>query len=228
MPLYEVVLNGVLSNQQSINRFNYLMEGTPVGVTGSFACLSAIGFLLTGDPPAFPVDGLGEAISFVQTGQFTYIQASARNVYDPEDFYDYPYLANTVGQRSGNSLSPVMALGITSNRVRTDIRRGQKRFSGIASGDVGTLGALTGGFLVVATELAGKIGQTFNYTDGGNSLSFKPCVVSKEEYTTPSGSKAYRYYGTEAAQLAHVASGVSWLPKDTIRTQGSRQYGRGA
>jgi hypothetical protein len=228
MALYEVILNQVMSNQQCVNVFNYTTDGVPTGVSGSFALLSALGMLLEGDPAAFPEDKLGEAIKFVQSASVTFLQVSARNVYDPTDFYTYPYLTGIVGSRSGNVSSPVVALGLTSNRTRTDIRRGQKRFVGVPLADTSTEGALTSGYLVVATELGAKLGQTFSYTEGGGSIAFAPVVVSKEKYTTPSGKDAYRYYSTLAAQAAHIMAGVSYLPKPVVRTQGSRQYGRGS
>jgi len=228
MALFEVIVNGVTANQQIINRFNYVSDGTPIGVTLSFALLNAMGLLLTGVDDTFPEDGVGSAWQEAIGNSYTFLDASARNVYDPADFYTYPYLPGTVGDLTGNVLSPVMAAGLTSNRVRTDIRAGQKRIAGIRLADMSTEGQIVGGELVLLTALADAMGDTVAYTDGGNSLSFTPCIVSKEKYTAPSGKFAYRYYSTYAAQAAHLAVGISWLPKATIRTQGSRQYGRGS
>jgi hypothetical protein len=47
MPLYEVVLEQRYYNQQVVNRWNYVGSGTPASVTGSFALLSALGFIST-------------------------------------------------------------------------------------------------------------------------------------------------------------------------------------
>lgn len=227
MALFEVILEQDLGQQQIINRFNYLSDGTPTGVTLSYACLWALGLLLTGPSDNFPDPGMGLAIQHCLGTSLTFVQVSARNVYDPTDFYTYPYLAGTAGELVGGVMSPVIAAGLTSSRVRTDIRRGQKRFAGIRQSDVLTEGAISSTELVSLTELGGAMGASWAYTEGGNSLNFTPCVVSKEKYTTPSGKSAYRYYSTYAAQAAHLAVGVSWLPKPTVRTQGSRQYGRG-
>lgn len=227
MALYEVILNQVMANQEIVNVFNFTTDGLATGVSNSYALLYAAGFLQFGETPAFPDPGLGLAIKNVQSSSVTFLQASARNVYDPTDFYTYPYLTGVNGARSGSVSSPVIALGLTSNRTRTDIRRGQKRFVGVVQSDINTEGALTSGYLVVATELGGALGTTWTYTVGG-SVSFAPCVVSKQKYTTPSGKDAYRYYSTEAAQAEHIMSGITYLPKSNVRTQGSRQYGRGA
>lgn len=69
---------------------------------------------------------------------------------------------------------------------------------------------------------------TLTYDDSGNTLTFTPCIAQKEEYTTPRGKKAYKYYPTEVAQAAHLASGIAWSYYPQTRTQGSRQYGRGS
>jgi hypothetical protein len=83
----------------------------------------------------------------------------------------------------------------------------------------GTLGAME--------LLASVMGDTLTYDDEGNTLTYTPCVVQKEKYTTPSGKDAYRYYATESAQAPHLAVGVAWEVYDTERSQVSRQYGHG-
>jgi len=227
MALYEVVLNLQYLEQQFVNRWNYTSQGTPVGVTGSFALIQALGFFTTGTPPDFPDGTLGQAIQALLNEQTIFVQAIARNVYDPLDFYDSPFVAGVVGGVAGVGMSPVNAIGITSTRVRTDIRRGQKRFGGVPATFVANGGQLTSGALVTAGTVADLMGTSPEYTDGGNALTFVPTIVSKERIVVPGDPVKYQYYDTLTEQLAHAAQGIQWDPKATIRTQGSRQYGRG-
>jgi len=227
MALYEVVLNLQYLEQQFVNRWNYTSQGTPVGVTGSFALIRALGFYAEGDPPEFPDGTLGIAIQALLNEQTIFVQAIAKNVYDPLDFYDSPFVPDVVGGIAGTGLSPVNAIGITSTRVRTDIRRGQKRFGGVPSGFVVNGGQLSAGALTAATTVADLMGTSPEYTDGGNALTFVPSIVSKERVVDEEGKVSYLYYPTLSEQLAHTAQGIQWDAKTTIRTQGSRQYGRG-
>jgi hypothetical protein len=74
------------------------------------------------------------------------------------------------------------------------------------------------------------MGAIITYDDEGNTISFAPAIVGKEKYT-PDPLKpdryAYRYYPTLAEQMEHVAQGFNWDVYNQVRTQVSRQYGRG-
>lgn len=227
MALYEVVLNLQYNEQKFINRWNYTMTGTPVGVTGSFACVQALGLNVVGSPPNFPVNTMGAAIQAILNEQTIFVQTIVKNIYDPMDFYDYAFLPNTVGGVAGVGLSPVMAIGFNSNRVRTDIRRGQKRFGGVDGDFQGNVGQLSGTATIPCALVAQRMSESPSYTDGGNSLTFEPVIVSKQKTVLPDGTVKYEYYPTESLQAAHLAAGITWFVKTTMRTQGSRQYGRG-
>lgn len=228
--LYEVVLTGSYFSQQIINRFNYLMTGTPAVVTGSFALASALGSIY--DTSSYPSGTLINLIINTVSDEFVLSQITVVNPYDPTDFYEAPFVPEYRGQQTGQAASPTMAYGFRSNRVRTDIARGMKRFVGVTEDYMGDGGVLTG---IVSTleDVAEGLGATLAYTDEGNSLSFAPCIVGKEKYVTTAPTTlparfAYRYYEDEAVQMEHLAVGVSWQPYSTVRTQTSRQYGRGA
>lgn len=228
MPLYEVVLEQRYFQQQIINRFNYVGTGTPASVTGSFGLLSALGLIPV--TTILPVSTLGAGIQNVQNGAATFIQATARAVYIDEDFFGNPFFANTVGQvgGAGDPVSPIGAFGYRSNRVKQSIGRGYKRFVGMSEGDTDAGGNLAAGAITRNAGLLAALGATVTYDDSGNTLTFTPCIAQKEKYTTPSGKFAYRYYPTEAAQAPHIAQGITWELYTTLRTQNSRQYGRGS
>jgi len=225
MALFELILNTMYLDQKQVNRFNYICDGTPIGVSTSFALVSALG-LITDDTDNFPTGLLGARLQAILNSQTIFVQALARNVYDPLDFYDYAYVAGIVGGVAGGGASPVDTIGFNSNRVRTDIRRGQKRFGGLSLTAIGNGGAIAGATLTAAPAMAEALGTTYSYTAGGNALDFAPVVVSKEKVVVD-GKATYVYYPTLSAQSAHWASGLTWIMKTSTRTQGSRQYGRG-
>jgi len=225
--LYELTLSGTYFNQQVINRFNYVSTGTPASVMGSFALMSAFGLIpeLTVYPATAPfaIMMYGLADDFVINSAV--VRAAA--LYAPEDFYERPFITPYAGTNAGEPLSPAMAFGFRTNRVRLDIDRGTKRLCGVTETQVGAGGVLVSGTMDQNAIIAEKWSEVLEYDDEGATLSFTPCIVSKEEYTTPAGKKAYKYYPTLAEQMEHVATSIIWQPYSTVRTQNSRQYGRG-
>lgn len=228
MPLYEVVLEQNYYGQQVINRWNYLMSGTPAAVTGSFALISIMGGLALSTTLT---DGtvMGE-IQSLQNVSAIFVQVTARAIYIDEDFYGNAFLAGTHGAvgNAGSAGSPVDSYGFRSSRVKQSIRRGYKRFVGTDTALVDSGGRVNNAGDTQMALVAAAMGATLNYTDDGNSLTFTPCIVSKEKLPTPSGKDAYYYYPTEAEQAAHLAQGILWESYDRTSSQTSRQYGRGA
>lgn len=225
--LYEVVLAQQYFAQDCVNRFNYVGEGTPSGVTGSFALTFALGAILTGDPLDLPVDGFMATLQALQNSQVVFQNVLVRNVYDVNDFYTYAWTTPIVGGVSGGGTSPAIAFGFSTNRVRADVRRGQKRFVGVSLSDDANGGLWVSGAITRMNALAAKMTDALAYTEGGNSLNFSPAVCKREPYTTPAGNKAYRYHASKTTQLADTVTGVVWNRTVDARTQGSRQYGRG-
>lgn len=228
MAILELVVNQSYYGQLVVNRFHYVSSGTPAAVSLSFALVSAAGFIP--DPPSattFAEGTLADAFENVQVEALTYVSTYARDLYSVTDFYEIPYVNAITGDRSGEGLSPAVATGFYSNRVRTDIRRGMKRFAGLSESDVGPGGVLAAGFAASTTFMANALGEALTYDDEGNTLTFVPAILGLEEYTTLAGNRAYRPYATQSAQLSHVAQGVTWAVYPQARTQVSRQYGRG-
>lgn len=231
MALFELTIQAVYFGQLIVNRFNYVGSGIPAAVSMSYGLASAFGCVQTPGLTTFPADTPMARIAATQREEVNYAQYVVKDLYSAVDFWESPYNANTGGSNTGvgEAASPVLAMGYKSTRPRSDIRRGFKRFVGIEEGQMGAGGAISNTFLTGAmTALAVSLGETLEYNDSGNILTYTPCIISKEAYVTPSGNTAYRYYATESEQLDHTASGVTWTPYDTVRTQTSRQYGHGA
>ena len=226
--LYEVTLYGMYYDQQTVNRFNYVSTGTPAAQLGSLSLLKAMGFVATAG--VFPAAGIFTKLRTIVNSNWKAVNIVSRAAsdYDVTDFYDLPYVPNVAGLAdSAFAASPVLSFGFRTNRVRTDIDRGSKRFAGVGEGQMAGGGKMESVTIGQMTALADAMSAVLVYDDEGNSISFSPCVVSKLEYTTPRGRKAYKYYPTLAQQLEHTATGVLWQAIESVRTQGSRQYGNG-
>lgn len=228
MALYEVTLRSEYAGQQMVNRWNYVSAGETAAVLGSFALAAAFGAIPAGTPPALPTGTVFERIRNITVNACRMVELSVANVYVPSDFYLRPFGTGVVGLRAETGESPAVSVGYRTNRVTRAIGRGTKRFSGIPDTFAGAGGNLAAGILADVQLLADSMSAVLTYNDEGNTVSFSPAVVSKVEYTTPSGSTAYRYAPDLAAQLARTAVGVLWEFYPQVRTQTSRQYGRGS
>lgn len=228
MAILELTVQGEYFGQQCINRFHYVASGTPAAVSLSFGLISATGFMaagiISGD---FAPNTLARGVQNIVHNQFQFVAAYARDLYSLTDFYESPYPVRPVGELAGDAGSPALAYAFRSNRVRTDVRRGMKRFAGTSEQHMDSGGVVTSALLGEMSATAAKMSATITYDDDGNTLTYIPAVLGFEEYTTPGGKRAYRPYATAAAQLDHTAQGIVWSPYTTVRTQRSRQYGHG-
>lgn len=225
--LYEVTLESQYFDQQIINRWNYLSSGSPVGVTGSFALLTAMGLIPASG--SFPAITVGSRIQELQVSNVIYVSALCKALYDdPTDFYDAGYPSGVIGHGGGISpSSPTMAFGFKTNRVRTDIARGTKRLVGVDESTVGDGGIFSEGTLGAMDNIAAAMSADLSYTDGGSSLTFKPCILGKKKITHTDAPTEYKLYPTLSEQLDHIAVGIVWQSYRAVRTQVSRQYGHG-
>lgn len=232
--LLEVTLQGFAAGQVLINRWNYTYTGSPVTGNAAFALNEALGFHpIAGVPPS---GSLLDKIKAVLHTSTTFVQAICIDPYDPTDFDASPFVPVVVGEDGGGSLnSPVLALGFRSNQTRRDIRRGMKRFGGVSEAIVGAAGVIDAGYSSDLNDIATVMAATLTGGGEGGPVTFIPCIVSKERYDVPGTDPvrhAYRYYTPYdstglATQLEHIATGMTWEPYADIRSQVSRQYGRG-
>lgn len=227
--IFEATLFTGFAGQSCVNRWNYLSTSVPAAVTLSFALANAMGGI-----PELPLKTMFPADTVVGTIQRSVSQdvqfqaLSVKAIYDVEDFYEIPYVPYPAGTVSGESMSPVMALGFRSSRSRTDIRRGTKRFVGVPESYAGSGGIIGGAGATAAANIANVMSLALTYDDEGNDLTFTPIIVSKQKYQVPDkDTEAYRYYPTLAEQMEHIAQSIQWQPYSQARSQTSRQYGRG-
>lgn len=223
MAIYEITLSQTFAGVTTINRWNYVSSGTGQVVTGSYALSRAFGYV---GSTTLTSGSVLETLRGVQSQAAFFTNLVIKNLYSVSDFLEVPFVPNTRGALVQEAMPPFAGYGFRTNRVRSDIARGTKRFIG-ATEESQDSGVIKAGVLTSLQVLAQKMSDVINYDNGGESFSFTPAVCGKEEYQTPSGSRAYRYYATEAEQLANSAVGVVWQPYTTIRSQTSRQFGVG-
>jgi hypothetical protein len=109
-----------------------------------------------------------------------------------------------------------------------DIKSGQKRLAGVRNDDITAGGILSPVLQGLMQLVADAMSAPIVYVDEGASLTYTPCVVEKFMYTTPPKKKAYKYYPDPAVQVpGHVAMNPIWSIKTQVRSQTSRQYGKG-
>lgn len=229
MPLYEITLELTYFGQQCINRWNYVGSMPPEGVSGAFKAVVGMGAAPDTDIEPFGEETILGQLKNAISNQVVFVQMIAKNLYSVTDFYTYAFPPNTNGNNpDSNPMSPTAAFGYASDRTRSDIRRAQKRFVGLSESQV-----VAGGLIEEATAdalqlLGDTMGDVNAVPAGAGLMTFTPHVFGREQYITPSGKKAYKYYDTEAEQLEHIALITAFTLKPQVRTQASRQYGRGS
>lgn len=234
MNLMEVTLEQTYAGQECVNRWTYLASGTPAAVTFSFALVSALGAIFdeVAVPPGYPPTGLMQKIANCQNTGVSFQTLTCKDVYSAVDFFSVAFVNPLTGAQAGEGMSPINALGFRTNRVRADIRRATKRFVGVTETDAVALGVILPAFMTSdVIPLAEAMTDILEYDDSSNLLSFAPCVVKKQRYNSQTQlpddeGNAYRYY-PEADQFDLIATSVTWEPYDQVRSQVSRQYGRG-
>lgn len=231
MALMEATLVGTYGGVECVNRFTYQSSGTPAAVTLSFLLVRAMGGIASAG--VYPPTGLMQRIANSISENFSFVTLTAKDLYSVTDFYSLPFVEPLTGVLGGDAAAPNVTYGYRTNRVRSDIRRGTKHFSGVAETTVGGVGFLAGGYISgVGAALATALGAVLTETDEGNTVTFTPVVMGRQRYNPathlpdPAG-KAYRYYPTYSEQLSHLAAGVVWDIYSDTRTQTSRTRGHG-
>lgn len=230
MGLLEATLVGRIAGQETVNRWNYLFGGTSVANGFSFGLANAMGFILSGSPLVPPTDSIFFDMVVALGTAWEASEIIIRDVYNPLDFVDIPFIPAYAGTNGdGTALPPFNAYGFRTNRTRLDIRRGFKRFAGVMSGDVNAVGIINSTQLARLNDLAEAMGESLSYVDGANTATFEPCIAQKEETVDIDGKKHVNYYSTLSAQVpGHVMTGLIWEAYPQIRSQTSRQYGKGS
>lgn len=230
MALYEITLEQSYFGQQIINRWNYVSGAVPSGMSGAFKALVGMGFAPDTDIEAFGPDTVAGKLQPVQVADVLFVQAIAKNIYSVTDFYTYAFPPLTKGTQTGTQgLSPTSAAGFASDRTRSDIRRAQKRFVGVGENSVDSGGVLTADASNFYQQLGDTMADVNIVPAGVGSIQYTPYCFGRQKYVVEeSGKDAYRYWPTEVEQEAHMAVITAWKVKPQVRTQTTRQYGRGS
>lgn len=231
MAFLEATLTQTYGGQECVNRFTYQSTGTPAAVSLSFLLTRALGAIASAG--IYPATGLMQRIANIQSDRVSFVTLTVKDLHSTTDFYSLPFIETLNGVISGDCMAPNVVVGYRTNRVRSDIDRGQKRFSGVAESIVGLEGFLSGAFVAGAgAALATAMSAVLTETDEGNTVTFTPVVLGRQRYNPDTGlpsptGRAYRYYPTPAEQAARTASGILWDIYPDTRTQASRTRGRG-
>lgn len=223
--LYEVLLRQSYFGRNVLNRWHYNGSGTPAAVSLSFALTSAFGGILPALSSDFINDTIMGELQDVQSEATVFVELQVKALYDVVDFYTVPYAPDISATQGGTPMSPFNAYAFQTNRVRTDIRRGNKRIVGVSEQYVGDAGIIEAGMPALLNNLADLMSDTLEYDDEGNTLSFQPAVLSFEKHAPDADHDEdwYAPYPTNAEQLDHTALGVSWTLKPYVTTQNSRK-----
>jgi hypothetical protein len=224
--IYEVLIRQNYFDQECLNRIHYVSdEALPVPT--AFALAEAIGANSLASAE-FDTDSLMGKLQALQNDALIYLEVQVKNLYSATDFFTVAYNPPPNADATGTQgMSPAVSYGVVSNRVTLAVRRGHKRFAGVSEGAVDAGGVLNSGGLTAVTAVADKLSEDAVATIGMATYTYHPAVLAFNKYTTESGKTAYKPYDDADTQLAHAAIGVTYSVMTTVRTQRSRQYGRG-
>lgn len=224
MALYEVTVRGSLYGQSVINVFSYSVTTGVIVTPSASELLNLMGFVPVGDPAELPAGTLFAAWRALVSVDVNFLSVEARELYSLTDFFEVAYSPAEVGGQANSAFSPFVAFGVFSNRVRTDIRRGFKRFAGVTEAQVDAGGDLEAGAVTALALVASKMSLVLS----GATADYSPSVISREKVIDPvTGKVTYQLYADPVEQFEHTARGVTYAGYDTVRSQTSRQYGRG-
>jgi len=223
--IYEVLLRQAYDNKACLNRWNYESNSTPAAVSRSFALAAAFGGIPDPITSEFPEGSIMALIAQMQSEGVDYVELSVEALYDVSDFYSIPYPPTQGGTATGTPMSSFAAYALQSNRVRTDIRRGNKRFVGVSETHVGGAGIIEATMTPVLEDLAAAMSADLEYDDEGTPVVFSPVILSLEKHAPDAehDNDWYRKYDTLAEQEDHMAVGIVWTYKAFMTTQNSRK-----
>jgi hypothetical protein len=228
MKLMEFIIQGVSPTGMFINKYNLLNTSLSEVTNASMNIIEAAGY----DPGA-PTAPVGSSILDTYRGiannTFAITQLYCRDVYNVNDFAQVVVSGSGwEGNRGGTNEPSFVAAKIKSSRTRQDIKAGFKALPPMIETDVtGATGSLSGAYITLLNTLCTRLGDGLSPFVGITQAFFGWVIVGKEEYTTPSGKRAYRYYQDPVEQAEHLAGPVTWSPVERATTQNSRKFGKG-
>lgn len=227
--LMELVLQGNTPTGMFINKYNLYNTSLGSGVGAALNVIESLGYQ-SGTPGTPAAGSVLQAYLALTFSGFEFSQFYCRDIYDVNDFVQVNVTGNGwQGTRTVGTMEyAAYASKIKSTRTRQDIKAGFKALPPFGESDlVSSVGTLTVGYIALVQTLCTRLADKTAPFVGPIQHDFFWTIASKEEYTTPSGKKAYRYYETLPEQQAHLAFPVTWSPVERATTQGTRKFGRG-
>lgn len=153
-------------------------------------------------------DGIPIPWSMVASADVQYITTRVRNLFDPLDIGEVFDIVP--GDIVSETSVAFVAYAYRTNRVRTDIRRGQKRFPGVPEGWV-QHGVIEGDHTVDLDALAAAISTTLQDIADSNVL-YTPIIVGRILFTNPTtGKEQYRLPVSQSEMAANFYAANTWL-----------------
>jgi hypothetical protein len=208
--------------QQCICRWDYFVPTSMIGAT-AVELLTLLGFVPTGDPATFTADSVALAVQTLCSDDLSFLEVQVEELYTPTDFYTAAFSPAVHGIEGAGIASITDAFGFYSARIRTDIKRSFKRIPAVPADAYLGGSVFTETYVGLLTDLATKMSVQLE----GVSATYSPATFQFQFYTTPAGNPAYKKYVDPEEQADHVAYPLVWTPYETVRTQVSRQIGRG-
>jgi len=233
MSLYQVILKGSYQGQLVINAPSFITNNEAPETSTAFGLATGMGYIavLPNEPQS---DSFLEAYLGAQTDIFHLDEIMVRNLYDVNDFYTVALSGagwNGTNPAGADGEVSFVASKLQTNRVRTDINRGSMALTPLTEESYSADGTVQAGGMAALQLVCDRLNEPISTADGEVTTDFIPAVISKEKRAVPGSSPvryAYYFYETEAEQLEHVASGVTWNVKNRATSQVSRKIGKGA
>lgn len=213
--LFEVTLVGDYLGQQVRNVFHYRYIGD--------ALLDFVGAEEIAN--SFVSTFFGASGSALRSGVFSdqifYRSLRVKNLFDVGEFTESLFPTPFSGVTTSEGAPPFISVGYRTPWLGGEVRRGMKRFSGVAEAayDSGVLNSFATAGL---NSLRSALGSSL-VVDAGQAV---PVIVGRIKYTTSDGKEAYRL-PENLAQATRVGSGTVWEYLPRVTTQNSRKVGRG-
>lgn len=229
MKLMELVLQANTPTGLWINKYNLLNNSLSESTNAALNVIESLGYD-SGTPTTVVANSVLDRYLEMTFTAFEFTQFYCRDIYNVNDFAQVSVSGTGwQGTRAASAYeAPFVAAKIKSTRTRQDIKAGYKALPPMIDGDMtSATGALATTYITLMTALCTALSNGTSPFVGVTQAFFGWCIVGKEEYTTPSGKKAYRYYEDPAVQATHLTGPVTWAPIERATSQNTRKFGRG-
>lgn len=228
MKMMELTIYGRGATGLFVNRYNCYNTTLSEVTNASQNLLEQLGY--NPAAPTTPVTAsiLAAYMALSPVG-FTLTQLYCRDIYNVNDFTQINLSGSGWdGARTGADMVAFGSPKLRSTRNRQDIKSGTKALIYPKQADVSTAaGSLSAGYITLMTTLCTRLSDGMSPFVGVTTAFFGWSIFQKEEYTTPRGKRAYRYYLDPVEQAAHITAPVRWNPVEIMGSQDSRKFGKG-